>query len=172
MAWRMPFPPSRTPASIEFSIKLFVCLQQNSFTCPLRDDWHGQGSGRLEARMGAQLHLAPTRTSRWRSSSSEPTDRSGQSESDGQARSPPGPEARPDQSPDNVTVSGPPPDQRVKNWPPADIRPGHNLANQGGLTGQTTGPDPTGPQFSPCSVPDKARALLKSPGSHPGAGPG
>ena len=26
MAWRMPFPPSRMPASIEFSIKLFVCL--------------------------------------------------------------------------------------------------------------------------------------------------
>ena len=63
-----------------------------------------------------------------------------------------------------MTVLGPPPDQRVKNGPPADIRPGHNLANQGGLTGQTTGPDPTGPQFSPCSVPDKARALLKLPG--------
>jgi hypothetical protein len=26
MAWRMPFQPSRIPASIEFSIKLFVCL--------------------------------------------------------------------------------------------------------------------------------------------------
>jgi hypothetical protein len=28
MAWRMPFPPSRMPASIEFSIKRFVCLIQ------------------------------------------------------------------------------------------------------------------------------------------------
>ncbi len=26
MAWRTPFPPSRMPASIAFSIKLFVCL--------------------------------------------------------------------------------------------------------------------------------------------------
>ena len=27
MAWRVPFPPSRIPASVEFSIKLVVCLK-------------------------------------------------------------------------------------------------------------------------------------------------
>ncbi len=33
MAWRMPFPPSRMPASVEFSIKLVVCLSAS----PRRD---------------------------------------------------------------------------------------------------------------------------------------
>jgi hypothetical protein len=34
MAWRMPFPPSRMPASIEFSIKLFVCLSRTDGSRP------------------------------------------------------------------------------------------------------------------------------------------
>ena len=52
MAWRMPFPPSRKPASIKSSAKLFVCLSrplQVAREGPFKS--HGQGfssSGRIQ----------------------------------------------------------------------------------------------------------------------------
>ncbi len=42
MAWRMPFPPSRIPASIEFSIKLFVCL--STYAVAATSQWMNAGS--------------------------------------------------------------------------------------------------------------------------------